>query len=126
MGLNRTSFEIMGFEISTYDVGGQKNYREAFLTDDKLAMNADLIFYIMDVQERNRYAENAEFFEQIINRIVEKGFKTEVVVCLHKGDPDLLEDEDSYIHANIKIASRLMRTKAPNREIKFFNTSIFH
>ena len=126
MGLNRTTFDIMGFTISTFDVGGQLSYRNVYLSDEKLAMNADLIFYIMDVQERNRYAENAEFFEQIMNRIDEKNFKTKVIICLHKADPDLLNDEDSYIHANVKIATRLMRTKAPNHEIKFFNTSIFN
>ncbi len=125
MGLNRTTFNIMGFTIITFDIGGQLTYRKTYLEDEKLAMNADLVFYIMDVQERNRYAENAEFFEQIINKIDENKFPTEIIVCLHKADPDLVQDEDSHIHANINIATRLMRSKAKNHDIKFFNTSIF-
>jgi len=124
-GYERRSFETLGFDISLFDFGGQERYREEFLNNERNYHGVDLLFYIFDVQDRHRFAENAEFFEKIMKILQEKNENPEILVCFHKSDPDLLQDQDSFIYQNLQIAEKLVKKHFTGKPTKFFRTSIF-
>ncbi len=124
-GLFKYDYKILGFSISLLDFGGQKIYRDEFFKKKENYLNTDLLFYLVDIQERRRFAENGEFFEQLLEEFNENGVEPEIIVCFHKCDPDVMLDPESYIHENLKIAERLFRTRAKLRELAFYQTTIY-
>ncbi|NVM02583.1 MAG: hypothetical protein HWN67_09625 [Candidatus Helarchaeota archaeon] len=124
-GLYKFEQNILGFSIHLFDFGGQKIYRDEFFKKPENYLSTDLLFYLIDIQDRRRFAENGEFFEKLLKEFEKNDVKPKIIICLHKCDPDLLADPDSYIHGTIQIAERLFKSKANGRELDFFQTSVF-
>ncbi|MHA1299300.1 MAG: ADP-ribosylation factor-like protein [Candidatus Helarchaeota archaeon] len=124
-GLFKYDYKILGFSTSLLDFGGQRIYRDEFFKKKENYLATDLLFFIVDVQDRSRFAENGEFFEKLLKEFEENNVNPEIVICFHKCDPDLMVDEESYLHTNIKIAERLFRTRAGWRELDFYRTTIY-
>lgn len=125
-GLYRYEYKILGFSINLLDFGGQKIYRDEFFKKPENYIGTDLLFFLIDIQDRRRFAENGEFFEKLLNEFKNSDVDPNIVICFHKVDPDLLADSESYIHDNIQIAERLFKTKSNGRELEFFQTTIYN
>ncbi|MHA1379811.1 MAG: ADP-ribosylation factor-like protein [Candidatus Helarchaeota archaeon] len=124
-GLFKYDYKILGFNTSLMDFGGQKLYREEFFKKPENYLATDLLFYLLDIQDRRRFAENGEFFEKLLKEFDANKVDPEIIICFHKCDPDLMKDPDSYIHNNIEIAKRLFKTRGNWREMQFFQTTIY-
>jgi len=125
-GSNRTRFDYFGRKIIGFDLGGQKAYREDYLARPEIFFSeTDLLFYIVDLQDPDRYAESEEYFTKIMTAMEKLNVVPKLVIILHKFDPD--------IHNNEKIKQDLdkLRTEFDNiarqhsLSITFATTSIF-
>ena len=126
MGIERNSFEVLGFNVLTWDLGGQKQFRESYFEDERAFASTDLLFYIIDIQDRSHVGAAGEYFENIlkkINQLEER--KPPIVLCFHKMDPDL-RDNDRII-SNIQVAKQLFRRTAAGGgfDIEMFETTIY-
>ncbi|UCD02288.1 MAG: 50S ribosome-binding GTPase, partial [Promethearchaeota archaeon] len=69
-GVERTEeviFEEQNSQISLWDLGGQKKYRERFLEQSKIYLyNIDLMFFFIDIQDVERINEALSLFNKII------------------------------------------------------------
>ena len=63
----RDAFRFLGLEFIRMDFGGQSQYREEYLKNPtKYIDGTDLIFYVIDVQDFNRYVETIDYLDQIL------------------------------------------------------------
>ncbi len=125
-GSSRTRFDYFGRKIIGFDLGGQRAYREDYLTRPELFFaETDLIFYVIDIQDPKRYAESQEYFTKIIAAMEKLNEVPKIVVILHKWDPDI--HTDAVIEkdlAKLKIEFEKL-AKKNDLTLNFCTTSIF-
>ncbi len=117
-------FEEQNSQISIWDLGGQKQYREKYLTNSKIYLyNVDLIFYVIDIQDTKRIEVSIQLFKDIINSLRQLDEFPPVVICFNKYDPDIKDSKQ--LNTIIKEATYNIKKQSENFFIKVFNTSIF-
>jgi Ras-related GTP-binding protein A/B len=122
-GIERSEEVILGQSLIEWDIGGQQKYRQMFLKEADLYLyDTNLLFFLVDSRDENRYEESLKFFSQIIN--VFKSFKQYPPICvnMHKYDPDANSEEFIKSVNNLK---QKFRDVADGFSIKFYETSIF-
>ncbi len=126
-GISRTEerlFEEQNSQISIWDLGGQKKYRERFLEQGKVYLyNVDLLFYFIDIQDSERIEESISLFLKIINSLREFEEFPPIVICINKLDPDLKKSKE--INKNLDFIKNEIMKNSQNYFIKIFQTSIF-
>ena len=126
-GVERTEetlFEEQNSQISLWDLGGQKQYRERFLEQSKIYLyNIDLMFFFIDIQDAERADEALSLFNTVLNSLIELDEFPPIVVCLHKFDPDLKGSEE--IFKNLEKIADEIKKNSDKFFIKIFQTSIF-
>ncbi len=117
-------FDEQNSQITIWDLGGQRKYREKYLEQSKFYLyNVDLLFYMIDVQDTDRIYECLELFKNIIESLKELDENPPIVICLNKFDPDLKHSEE--INQNITFISNQIRKHSDKFFVKIFQTSIF-
>jgi len=126
-GVSRTEeilFEEQNSQISVWDLGGQKRYREKFLEQSKVYLyNVDLLFYFIDIQDSERIPESLDLFKQVVTSLNEMDEFPPLVICLNKFDPDLKQSKE--IKKNINKITKEVEKSSEHYFIKTFQTSIF-
>ncbi|MGV9204408.1 MAG: ADP-ribosylation factor-like protein [Promethearchaeia archaeon] len=126
-GLKRSEeklFSQQNSQISIWDLGGQKRYREKYIKQSKMYLyNIDLLFYLIDVQDSERIDEALDLYKDIITSLQELNEAPPIIVCLNKYDPDLKESTE--INNNINVLTEKIKYYSKNFFIKIFKTSIF-
>ncbi len=120
-----TIFEDQNSQMTLWDLGGQKRYREKYLEQSKYYLyNVDLIFYVIDIQDsKERLDESINLFIRIIKSLRELDEFPPVIVCLNKYDPDLKLSEE--IIKKVQYATNGINKNSDKFFIKIFRTSIF-
>ena len=122
--VERSSFKFLDASIYRHDFGGQTKFREEYLTDkNKYLSDTSLLFFIMDIQDDNRFNESLEYFEQIAGYFKEIGQKIPILIMLHKYDPKLKEDKD--LIRRIRDLKKEFFGWLPYNDIYFFESSIY-
>ncbi len=117
-------FDEQSSQISIWDLGGQKKYREKFLEQSKIYLyNVDLLFFFIDIQDTLRIDETIKLFANIINKLKNLKEFPPVIVCLHKFDPDLKQNKE--IVENSKNLTNKIQEHSDKFFVKIFKTSIF-
>jgi GTPase SAR1 family protein len=93
-GTERTRFDYFGKKIIGFDLGGQKAYRDDYIARPELFFaETDLLFYVIDLQDPERFVESAEYFSKILEALVKLDATPQIVVACHKFDPDVQKGE---------------------------------
>ncbi len=117
-------FEEQNSQISLWDLGGQKKYRERYLEQSKIYLyNIDLMFFFIDIQDVERIDEALDLLRKILNIIIELDEFPPIVVCLNKFDPDLKGSKE--IFKNLEVIADTIKENSDKFFIKIFQTSIF-
>jgi GTPase SAR1 family protein len=122
MGIERDSFEVLGFNVRTWDLGGQSKFRSAYLENETF-LSSDLLFYVIDIQDRNHFGDAGDYFENILKKFNQLEEKPPIVLCFHKVDPDLRDDD--RIQSNVQVAKQLFHRIAAGFDIEMFETTIY-
>ncbi|MBD3338044.1 MAG: GTP-binding protein, partial [Candidatus Lokiarchaeota archaeon] len=127
-GVQRTEekiFEEQNSQMTVWDLGGQKRYREKYIEQSKYYLyNVDLLFYLFDIQDpRERLDESLQLFEKIIASLKELDEFPPIIVCLNKNDPDVKDDFE--IKEKIQYLTNKLKEKSDKFFVKIFKTSIF-
>ncbi len=125
-GSSRSRFDYFGRKIIGFDLGGQKAYREDYLTRPELFFTeTDLVFYVVDIQDSARFPESEDYFTKIVAAMEKLNEAPKIVVIFHKWDPDIHNDEK--VEANLaKVKSEFESlAKQKNLTLSFCTTSIF-
>ncbi|NVM52084.1 MAG: GTP-binding protein [Candidatus Helarchaeota archaeon] len=120
----RDEFTILGLPIKVWDLGGQKQYRDEYLTKKGFIFGeTNLLFFVVDVQDPKRYSEAVDYFEKAINLLVKLGFSPIVIVLFHKVDPEIKDSK--RILKVLPILKDYFDRLPTSLKIGFFETSIF-
>jgi small GTP-binding protein len=126
-GVERTEetiFEEQNSQISIWDLGGQKKYREKYLEQSKIYLyNIDLLFYIIDIQDTRRIEMSLELFKNIVETLKDYDEYPPIVVCLNKFDPDISDSEE--IIENIMEVTKTVEVFSDKFFVRLFKTSVF-
>jgi small GTP-binding protein len=126
-GISRTEeklFEEQNSQISIWDLGGQKRYREKFLEQGKVYLyNVDLLFYFIDIQDAERINESISLYQKILNSLQNLNEFPPIIVCINKFDPDLRKSKE--IKRNLEGITDAIGKSSESFFVKIFQTSIF-
>ena len=123
VGIERNTFEVLGFTVHVWDLGGQNKFRSGYLDSGRTFTSTDLLFFILDIQERSRFGEASEYFEEILKSFFKSNEKPAIILCFHKIDPDIRGDE--RIISNVQVAKQIFRRIAAGFNLEMFETTIY-
>lgn len=120
----RDTFRFLGLEFYRMDFGGQAQYREDYLKNPaKYLSGTDLIFYVIDAQDYNRYIETIDYLDQLLLFFKEEQDYPPICVLFHKMDPQLVKDR--VINRKILTLKQALTRYSHDFDIFFFETTIF-
>ena len=120
----RDTFKFLGLEFSRLDFGGQRMYRDDYLKHpEKFLTGIDLIFYVIDAQDFDRYIESIDYLEDVLLYFKEHQEDVMVAVLFHKFDPQFIDDVE--INKRILTLKQALTRYSNDFDIFFFETTIF-
>ena len=120
----RDVFRFLGLEFIRMDFGGQSQYREEYLKNPtKYIDGTDLIFYVIDVQDFDRYVETIDYLDKILLYLKEEQEYPPLAILLHKFDPQLVKDTE--INRRALTIKQALTRYSNDFDIFFFETSIY-
>ncbi|MFX1575104.1 MAG: ADP-ribosylation factor-like protein [Promethearchaeota archaeon] len=89
-GVKREKLDFFGYPIISWDLGGQVQYREKlyFNRPELFFTEADIMLYVVDIQDPDRFPESANYFREVLNSFTKLGEKPELLIVLSKSDQD--------------------------------------
>jgi len=124
-GAERTEISVLGFPVFRWDLGGQEQYRSDYLQKrSRILDDTDLLFYVVDMKDKNRFKESLLYYIDILNYFREIGLMPLIVILLHKADPEFLKTPDSQ--KTIKFLIDTFNEKSDEFDVAYFLTSIFN
>ncbi len=106
------------------DFGGQEQYREQYLKNPgKYLGGTDLIFYVIDVQDPDRYIESIDYLDQVLLFFKEIKQNPPMAVLFHKFDPEIVNDKD--INQKVLTLKQALTKYSNDFDIFFFETTIY-
>ncbi|MFX1409165.1 MAG: ADP-ribosylation factor-like protein [Promethearchaeota archaeon] len=120
----RDTFKFLGIEFYRMDFGGQAQYREDYLKNpSKYLSGTDLIFYVIDAQDYNRYVETIDYLDELLLFFKEEQVYPPICVLFHKMDPQFVKDKT--INQKILTLKQALTRYLYDFDIFFFETTIF-
>ncbi|NVM52208.1 MAG: 50S ribosome-binding GTPase [Candidatus Helarchaeota archaeon] len=120
-GVNQSPYEIFGFPILLWDFGGQKQLRESYENKTHFFDNTDLLFYLIDIQDEERFEESINYFDNTLKLL--KRQKSLILVLFHKADPDIAESQK--VLETIDTLKKRLKTSLKKIEAFYFSSTIF-
>ena len=120
----RDHFKFLGLEIIRQDFGGQEQYREDYLKNPgKYLSGTDLVIYVIDSQDSERFSESLDYLDQIIIFFKEEQLSPPIAILFHKFDPLLINDKS--LNRNILTLKQALTRYNQAFDIFFFETSVY-
>jgi len=120
----RDAFKFLGIEFVRMDFGGQLQYREEYLKNPtKYISGTDLLFYVVDAQDYDRYVETIDYLDQILLFLKENQEYPPICILFHKFDPELTKEK--VINQRILTIKHALIRYSRDFDIFFFETSIY-
>jgi GTPase SAR1 family protein len=123
-GIERISSKILGIDLVFWDMGGQEQYIQQYFDRKEYIFNElSLLFFIIDIQDAERFDKVLSYFERIVSVFHELDQSPNIIILFHKVDPDI--EYSSEIKLYIEDLKKSILKIASEFKIAFFNTSIF-
>jgi len=127
-GVERKTIEDSSLDLIIWDLGGQEEYRKKYLErPEQYFLQLDLLIYVIDIQDYERYEESLRYFKEILDTIITLEEKPYILCFLHKCDPDI--SEDPQIQLRTEMLKDVLKETFQNSEVQFdfdiYITSIF-
>ena len=90
-GVQREKLDFFGYPIISWDLGGQVQYREKlyFNKPELYFSDADLILYVIDVQDSDRFGESANYFKLVLKALSDLDEYPPILIVINKSDQDM-------------------------------------
>ncbi len=122
-GIERHVHDFLDVDFAVWDLGGQKNYRETYLSKPEVFNQCKALIFVVDIQDEPRLEEAYEYYVAILRILVNVDPIPKIYVLFHKFDPELR----GKLRAIFYKATRMFR-KADNilnSKFKGYATSIY-
>ncbi|MFX0038284.1 MAG: ADP-ribosylation factor-like protein [Promethearchaeota archaeon] len=127
-GVVRMKFGTSNLNLYIWDLGGQEEYRERYLSNpEQYFVQLDLLMFVIDVQDPDRFEESLQYFNKILDSIILLEETPYILLFIHKYDPDL--KNDPKILLNIELLkddlNELLKSKRVEFDLEIYLTSIY-
>ena len=123
-GASIKSIEALGATIFLWDLGGQYIFRKKYINKAEIYLyEADLLFYFIDIKNRNRFEESIEYLQSLKAVLNKFNQNTPIIYVLSKGDSDIIKTLE--IKENIEFIKKRLSKVSPNKPLEIYITSIF-
>ncbi|MFX1388602.1 MAG: ADP-ribosylation factor-like protein [Promethearchaeota archaeon] len=127
-GVVRMKFGSSSLNLFIWDLGGQEEYRERYLSNpEQYFVQLDLLMFVIDVQDSDRFDESLQYLNKILDSIIMLEESPYILIFIHKYDPDL--KNDPKILLNIELIkdnlNELIKTNNYEFDIEIYLTSIY-
>ncbi len=127
-GVKRERLDFFGYPILSWDLGGQVQYREKlyFNKPELFFTEADIILYVVDTQETERFTESANYFRQVLKALEQLNEFPPILIVLSKSDQDVrtsLEWQNNI--STIKSKFNQIAGEFEKMSISYSDTTIF-
>jgi len=120
----RDAFKFLGIEFVRMDFGGQLQYREEYLKNPtKYISGTDLLFYVIDAPDYDRYVETIDYLDKILLFLKENQEYPPLCILFHKFDPQLTKEK--VINQRVLTIKQALIRYSNDFDIFFFETSIY-
>jgi GTPase SAR1 family protein len=126
-GLEVKKILLANTNFNMWELGGQEGVREENLQDfEQYAMETDKIFYIIDVQDEARYDLTINYFQLLVQKLINLEIYPEITLFLHKFDLELEKDPKySMDQIRKKLISKIEIIVDKRFPLKVCKTTIF-
>jgi small GTP-binding protein len=128
-GIDIKKFDTPELEMSVWDFGGQKQYRDDYLKRfEEYIEKVEKMIFIIDVQDTNRYTQAIEYLEKIMSKLKQFDVNVNFSIFLHKYDPNLEKLEkfkDIYQRVNSELIDKLKTIIPSDFNYDIFRTTIY-
>ncbi len=127
-GVQREKLDFFGYPIISWDLGGQVQYREKmyFSKPQIYFGEVDLILYVIDSQDSDRFSESANYFKQVLKVLEDLKEYPPIAVVLHKSDQDIRRTLQWQKNIDtVKSKFNAVLDEFDKFKISYYDTSIF-
>ena len=89
-GINRIALDIMDCRLNEWDLGGQEIYRRTHLEKEDTFHNTDLLFYVIDISDSDRFLDAKDYLKSIVDILITHDIKPPIIIMLNKADKTVL------------------------------------
>ena len=127
-GVQREKLDFFGYPIISWDLGGQVQYREKmYFTKPEIYFGeVDLILYVIDSQDVDRFSESANYFKQVLKVLDDLKEYPPLVIVLHKSDQDIRRTLQWQKNIDsVKSKFNVVIDEFDKFKLDYYDTSIF-
>ncbi|MFX1316339.1 MAG: ADP-ribosylation factor-like protein [Promethearchaeota archaeon] len=125
-GAQRSTFTLLGREISEWDLGGQKSYLISYLKNpSKYFDDTEIAIYVIDILDDSRLRESLSYLYDVVDKFKELKIEPPINIFFHKYDPKLIRSLQIVIDKKITELKKEIEENVNYKKIHFFSTSIY-
>jgi len=127
-GVQREKLDFFGYPIISWDLGGQVQYREKmYFTKPEIYFGeVDLVLYVIDSQDSDRFSESANYFKQVLKVLDDLKEFPPIAIVLHKSDQDIRRTLQWQKNVDaVKSKFNAVQEEFNKFKIDYYDTSIF-
>lgn len=125
-GVKRNEIDTKDFKFYIWDFGGQMDNRFQYLEDpEKYFSGIDLLIYVIDIKDTERYKESLNYFKNIFHILKDLGEDPYCLIFIHKYDPEIKNNKEmlSNVEEVKSDMKQILEKRSHNYE--FYLTSIY-
>jgi GTPase SAR1 family protein len=124
-GEDQKPFEALDTSYVIFDLGGQKAFRNGYISNfKKYLIGTKKIFFVIDVQDIDRYSEALDYLERVI-KLINRNNEIEFSIFLHKYDPDIKFNKNLNENVINDLIVQIKEKIPPEFEYSLYKTSIY-
>ena len=109
-GLEVSHHELYGKPVAIWDFGGHEMYRNEYIKKpDKYFQQIAIFFYVVDVQDVNRFYSSKMYFTGVFQLIRKYTPKIKIVFLFHKKDPEFQIGKRNVKEEFLKYAQKFIK-----------------
>lgn len=117
------NLDWLGFQITSWDLGGQNQYRDDHFKNTKIFANTSTLFFVIDLQENSRIDLAIDYFSKILHQFQNLGESPQFLIVFNKFDPKL--QTDKKLLDRIANFTQRFKDTFPSEPLNFYRTSIY-
>ena len=124
--VQRTSFKLLGREVSEWDLGGQKSYLISYLKNpSKYFDNTEVAIYVIDILDKSRILESMSYLYDVVDKFKELKITPPLNIFFHKYDPKLVRNTKFKLEKLTNEIKKEIQDTVDYEKIYYFYTSIY-
>ncbi|MFO8019171.1 MAG: ADP-ribosylation factor-like protein [Promethearchaeia archaeon] len=127
-GVDRKQIKEKDLNLFILDMGGQSEYRKRYMNKpENYFIATDLLLYVVDVQDPDKFDESFEYFQKIIDTLLILEECPYFLIFIHKYDPDLRNDPEIQLNVELlkDTIKDLFEKQDQEFEYEIYTTSIY-